>query len=321
MRLLDQVMQCRSDVEVTLPGTGLFRIPGAAIRADALARTPIRYVLGNDVRSLCEQIWRQWPSMLDPSDDRFRLPVEQMWIEWEAPGCAIVRHTVRQRFGILVTATQSGRSGKIESFWDDSAFGVDRAQVIIEFDFDRRFADFDRRCSSFPLTGARQYPFFQHARAVVDPAWQDYFSFTRMPAGGLAEVVELCMKRTWTDLPMMMAFLRLIAVRSAIQLSPTNLIKLNHARKKRNKSPLLDHIEVSATIGASPKQVLHRDNEFQRPAPRLHRVRGHLVQRGGTLFWRQAHLRGRCDTRPIKSRTISVSLSNESVFDAAPIQG
>jgi hypothetical protein len=69
---------------------------------------------------------------------------------------------------------------------------------------------------------------------------------------------------------------------------------------------LLDHIEVSLDL--RPRNVERRSGNgiSERAPPRLHYVRGHLVQRAGKSFWRSPHLRGD-DTRSILSRTVHVT--------------
>jgi hypothetical protein len=60
------------------------------------------------------------------------------------------------------------------------------------------------------------------------------------------------------------------------------------------RSPLLpEYIEQQRT-----------DQHGTRRRPRLHRVRGHLVRRGSSLFWRVPHLRGSARAGSVKSRTV-----------------
>lgn len=310
MRLLDEVMQCRTDIEVNLPGTGRFKLPGPGVRAQALAATPLRYILSDSVRILCDQVRTQWPALLTPADQRIRIPAAGIWLEWWAPACALLRDAPRQQCGMLVSAEPSGRAGTIESFWHDPQFGVERAQVTIAFDFDRPASSWKGHAASFPIVAARGQPYADHARAIVDPGWRDYFSFTSMPRDGLADVVAQCLKRCWTDLPMLMAFLLLLSARAEIAEQPVDRAKLNAARLKRGKPALLDHIELAVTLGAAAKAAGARSGATRNQS-RLHLVKGHLVQRRGTLFWRKAHLRGQRDMPPIVSRTFHASLARD----------
>ena len=49
-----------------------------------------------------------------------------------------------------------------------------------------------------------------------------------------------------------------------------------------------------------------------RATARLHLVRGHLVNRNGHLFWRTAHMRGALTKRPVRSRTVMVSMASNA---------
>jgi hypothetical protein len=85
MRLLDQVAICREPVRVSLPGSGIWELPGAASLASAVAEAPVRYVLGDEVREACHEIAARWPELMDPGSTSLRLPVSSMWIEWTEP--------------------------------------------------------------------------------------------------------------------------------------------------------------------------------------------------------------------------------------------
>ncbi len=86
--------------------------------------------------------------------------------------------------------------------------------------------------------------------------------------------------------------------------------RLNRARHKSGRAPLLNHIEVRAPL--LPEYAEYRDSESHgaRRGPRLHHVRGHLVRRGSRLFWRVPHLRGSARSGMVKSRTVVWTLDN-----------
>jgi len=46
-----------------------------------------------------------------------------------------------------------------------------------------------------------------------------------------------------------------------------------------------------------------KQDDAERPTPRLHFVRGYIVRRSGQTFWRTSHLRGDA-AKPVISRTI-----------------
>jgi hypothetical protein len=307
MRLLDALMHSSDDVVVEVAGHGIFRLPGAGARKDALRVTPLRYVLGDGVRALCDRIIQTWPDILDPSDPSLRVHTERLWMEWESPAACILVNATTQRCGLLATVDASGRRGIIESFWTDPQYGVDRGQVITEFDLDRPIGDRidGRRHFAMPV----QCPpaIARHARLVVDPGWLDYFSFTTMQADGIDEVVRRCTINSWRDLPTLLSFLRLLEVRPALTERPVERARLNAARAKHGKPALLDHLELGLRLGADPTIGPAGAAPATRSAPRLHLVRGHMVNRNGRLFWRSSHFRGHANLPALRSRTYRVT--------------
>lgn len=316
MRLLDSVIQAAGPVIVDLPGSGRYLLPGASARAGALAECPERYVLGEDVRATCSEIIRRWPALLDPADPHLRIGSGRLWIEWSQPDAAVVAAPTPQACGLLATVDASGRSGRIESFWLDPQHGVDRGQGQIEFDLDQPLARRvdNRRTFALPAAGplAALAP---HALLRVDPGWLDYFQAPANAQMPLRTAVAHCMRMVWRDLPMLLAFSRLLAARPDFRHNAVSRERLNAARARQGRPALLDHVELSLQIGA-PAVDAARIGGGRRDA-RLHLVRGHVVNRGGRLFWRSAHLRGRADLSPIRSRTATVSLSPHFSLEGA----
>ena len=62
--------------------------------------------------------------------------------------------------------------------------------------------------------------------------------------------------------------------------------QLNRGRQKSGKAALLDHIDVRAPLLPEYIEQQRTDSHGTRRGSRLHRVRGHLVRRGSSLFWR-----------------------------------
>lgn len=312
MRLLDCVMQSRSNVRVDLPGCGTFELPGAGVRAEALVSTPLRYVLGDSVRALCIKIATDWPALLRPDNPGLRLPVERLWMEWRRPAVSIVVGSQPQSCGLLVEADAGGRRGRIESFWEDPVHGADRGQVHIEFDLDLPIGRRVDGMRSFAMPAGCDPALAAHARLWVDPGWRDYFSFTSARHLRLDRVIEMCAESVWRDLPMLLAFCRLLAARPEVETVPVERAKLNAARARSGKRPLLDHLELSLKLGEGLAAGSIGAGAGRRADPRLHLVRGHMVNRRGQLFWRSTHMRGRPDRPGAQSKTFTVSLGGPS---------
>jgi hypothetical protein len=302
MRLLDQIAQSREPVLVELPGKGVFELPGAAEMASVVADTPVRYVLADDVREACHEIALRWPELLDPASLGLRLPVPAMWIEWderEADGGL-------RRNGMLVRSGDSDRCGTIYAFWSDAVTGAERAQAHVRFDLDRILCPGQEGCAELA-----RYPALQllapHFVMAVEPEWLGYF---RAMGGGsqrLRSAVARCGIQAMPNFAFLICLLRLLTVRHNVDEKRVERRELNRQRARRGKPALLDHVEVSLAIGRSGS--VGSGHPASRAPSRQHLVRGHLVNRRGTIFWRSPHLRG-CITAtgPVK-RNVRVAVA------------
>jgi hypothetical protein len=97
----------------------------------------------------------------------------------------------------------------------------------------------------------------------------------------------------------------LLVTRPGLPRRPLMLERLNKARARSGKAALLEQIEVFAPILSEYKCGSDRASEASRRTRRLHHVRGHLVRRGSTLFWRVPHLRGNARAGTIRTRTVT----------------
>jgi hypothetical protein len=308
MRLLDEVAQSRQPVTVDLPGRGTYHLPGAAASARALAECPLRYVLADEVYVQCMHIVTQWPELLDPRDPLLRLPADRIWLEWTEPPSPIVIGEKPQRCGILVTSDEGGRSGRIESFWHHPEYGAERAQLCVEFDLDRPIGPGRDDEAVFAVASENVLvPALRgHAVLRVYDEWLTYLRATRR-GGNLDALVDSCTQQVRSDLPTILAFCRLLRARATGEAS-VRRDALNRARARSRKAPLLDHVEVCMRIGDQGHAAVASSGHGKRATARLHLVRGHLVNRRGSLFWRSAHMRGEPARLPIRSRTVMVSM-------------
>jgi hypothetical protein len=106
-------------------------------------------------------------------------------------------------------------------------------------------------------------------------------------------------------MPVILAFLLLLGTRAGLPRRTETFERLNRAREKAGKSPLLEHVEVSCPLMARSHGAEVRHGMVTRRGPRLHHVRGHLVRRGNELFWRVPHLRGSARTGTVRARTVT----------------
>ena len=127
MRLLDRVAHTRfRDTMPTKAGSLAVEEPQALQRK--LGETPIRYVLADDVAAFCLRMMAEEPDFLLTTRDLVRAPAPLLWLEWNDTLC---RQMLRElgiipafreearftRAGCLVESDESGRRGRLTSFW------------------------------------------------------------------------------------------------------------------------------------------------------------------------------------------------------------
>ena len=291
MRLMDCVASCTGKISHVPGGGKTFEIAAALAHADAVRSCPIRYVLDDVVTDVCLRLLDTDRGMLNPANSLLRVPAEQFWVEWfedrPAPDGAEKRR--RRNAGLLVNAAPNGRSGTIHSFWKNDDGETVSSQTYIEFDLDG---------------GLTTEPDTVRARHVEFPEFQPLLDcmIFRVDAACTAYFAELAADRrehtmhqfaaiTWFDLAFVFAFATVLASKDHIVSQPSDLSRLNRARTKRGKLPLLDHVETRLYLD-NHVTSLPTGEDGVRSAPRLHRVRGHLVRRANLTFWRTTHLRG-----------------------------
>lgn len=284
MYLADRIAHCTHGVEIDLHGKA-WSLPGPATFAERVRECPARYVLLEDVHEACCQLAERWSDLLDPVNPRLRAPMQDFWIEWSDPD-------TRERVGVLVRAEHSGRYGSLRAFWTKED-AVEVAQAEIVFDFDRAL-DF-RRAHGSPRYGLRALPspydnLRPHLAVALDTPWAEYFRETALGPHGLPEASSACGERLWPDAIRALAFFVLLASAASVDQRTISKDRLNTARAKAGKRPLLDHVELR--LGRPQAPSVEHLAGAGRKYPRMHMVRGHLVRRRDNLFWRAAHVRG-----------------------------
>ncbi len=117
------------------------------------------------------------------------------------------------------------------------------------------------------------------------------------------------------DVPFVLAFLLLLSAKDATRLVPVSRTAINRKRLANGRAPLLDHIEVNASLDAvSTGESAGKGSGRQ--SPRLHHVRGHLVRRENRVFWRVPHLRGSGSRGAVRSRTVCLAFTRSKDQEA-----
>ena len=321
MRLLDIIAQGQTEPIRVGEGRDL---PGAEHFKDALRTCPVRYVLADELARCATQLAFSEGDRLTSCLDLIHVPAQTLWIEWteaarRAELAAITslgasEAAVARRAGALIKASSGGRTGEIRTFWSSDNELAYVSPVIVRFDLDDVNEPVE---AADPVIGAgwatvratgepALEQFLQHLEFHFDPDWAAYYregcDTREMRDAVLRSNLAACA----FDPPMLFAFLLMLSARSALPQRPVCVDKLNRARRRSGKAPLLEHVEVSAPLYASASSDAPGLRGFERRGPRLHHVCGHIVRRGSAVFWRVPHLRGSARLGQIRTRTVEL---------------
>jgi hypothetical protein len=309
------VQDCNSGRATVLNNTSHF--------ADRVATCPVRYVLHDDLTALCADLAYSKGARTFDCADLIHVPAERLWIEWcNAPWQnAIERYgfplidggsQLIGRRGALINSSPDGRRGLLRTFWNNPIDqDVLASNVEAYFDLDTLPGEEpespDRRVDAVAVTDPAVHGDDVLGRCFrfrYEQSWSEYYRRAEMTDAPSLALWRKCLGTIALDVPMMLAFLLLLASRTGLPQRQPELARLNHARRKRGRAPLLDHIEVRAPLLPEYGPNYRSPNNHTRRGPRLHHVRGHLVRRGSNLFWRVPHLRGSTRSGVVRTRTV-----------------
>lgn len=330
MRLADRIAQCRVPFLVqNVRDHSVLHLTGATDFAKVILECPMRYVLTDELIRLCTALAYSKGTRTLACADLLHVPAPRVWIEWcEAPcrtelalygfKCGSEDTQAWGRRGVLIESSLTGRRGLIRTFWAqndteldvlagcmeayfdfDTAEGeepvapdaVDRSAIII-FDDVNGGADVLRRCFRFRY----------------ERTWADYYAKAALSPEQRSAIAHHSLGTIAIDIPVVLAFLLLLATRPGLPRRPLMLERLNRVRTRSGKMPLLDHVVVFSPLLPEYRPTSGGESSLTRRAPRLHHVRGHLVRRGSQFFWRVPHLRGSARSGVIRSRTVTWTL-------------
>ena len=319
MRFLDAVAQAREAIAVACPGDAtVWRFPGADVLASELSLCPLRYVLHDDVTAVCTRLAFEDDTILGSSIELVRIPAPTLWIEFVGSA----RHGVfadldrldvranpssRQRVGILVTADARGRRGSADVCWENGeGLSPDLAPFTVEYDFDDEgFSErgaFSVSVSDFPALSA----LFNRVRFRLRPEWHRYYAQRAKSPDHYRDILRRAVDPLLEDVPFLAVFCLLLSSGNALRQEPADRSRLNMARARRSRPPLLDHVELTMNLAHGNTNAVAVG---ERSSPRLHFVRGHLVRRGDAVHWRTSHIRGKAEVGSIRSRTVALRIA------------
>jgi hypothetical protein len=172
---------------------------------------------------------------------------------------------------------------------DPEAFGRQQPCSICVSDDAAGDADILRRCFRFRF----------------ERSWQDYYERGQLTPVQTAAVSYHALGTIAVDIPVLLAFFLLLSTRPGLPRRPLMLERLNKARARSGKAALLEQVEVFAPLLPEYRSAWSGGSETSRRLRRLHHVRGHLVRRGSTLFWRVPHMRGSARAGAVRTRTVT----------------
>jgi hypothetical protein len=326
MKLADRVAQTRSPFVVRERSTTrVCVLNNTADCAQEVTRCPLRFVLSDDLTRLCTALAYSIGSSTLECADLLRVPATLLWLEWNtlpweselagygfATDQAVVGRGGRR--GALLRTSPDGRRGTVRTFWSNDVNEEAFASSI------EAYFDFDVSAGEEPESadGEEAPPFHvvDHAhqgkdvlsrcfRFRYERSWREYYDRAAISSAERDALNRQALGTSAINMPVILAFLLLLGTRAGLPRRTETFERLNRAREKAGKSPLLEHVEVSCPLMAHPygAEVCHR--MATRRGPRLHHVRGHLVRRGNELFWRIPHLRGNARTGIVRARTVT----------------
>src|SRR5580704_10526920 len=340
MRLLDSVARCHTPLVGLSSGKTHAQVPlaGPSRYAAQIAACPLRFVLGDDLTRASADLAFADGARLVGCLDLLRMPAPHFWIEWNDEVHKRVIHETRsaaefdsaatgRKVGILLRASASGLSAVGRTFWADAA-GDEPAAVTLsplETHFALRGEFADANDAPDILSGgfldathggnAATASLLDYVRFRFEASWAGYYREAAANADFKRRLINDSIDSIAWDAPFVLAFLLLLSAKDATRLVPVSRAAVNRKRLANGRAPLLDHIEVNASLDAV-STAESAGESIGRQSPRLHHVRGHLVRRENRVFWRVPHLRGSGARGAVRSRTVCLAFTRRTDQEA-----
>lgn len=327
MNLADRVARCRKVLTVCERSSGReVTLSGAAACAAQVASCPVRFVLTDDLTRLCAELAYSRGARDLACADLLHVPAESLWIEWcQAPWQSALEEygfpsggdasRCGGRRGVLIRSGPDGRRGTVRTFWTLGEKEVLASSMEGYFDFDTAEGEEPeppRGERAGSARGVRVHDGTHKHEDVLarcfrfryERTWADYCAAAALSPAESQAVLRHVLGTVAIDVPLLLAFLLLLASRTSLPRQVRSFERLNRARHKGGRAPLLDCIEVRAPLLPEYGHGWRANPHGARRFPRLHHVRGHLVRRGSQLFWRIPHLRGSARAGAVRNRTV-----------------
>jgi hypothetical protein len=336
MRLFDLVAHSTTpmlvSVDTPLPET--FEVTAPCDYARLVAECPLRYVIGDDLTRACAELAFADGARLAGCLDLVRVPASRLWVEWNDEIHHRVIHEVGatarfdagsqgRRVGALLESVPDGRRAVARTFWghsgatDDSEVFLSPVETHIHLAGADAPADGTDRFLSGGFVSVTDTAddsvatLLGHLRFRLDERWGRLYRRAPASAAEKRRVLETTLSAVSWDAPFLLAFFLLLAAKDATQSVSVSRAAINRKRCAKGHRPLLDHVEVRASLEALSLPDPAGNGASARQSPRLHHVRGHLVRRASRVFWRIPHLRGSGARGCVRSRTVCLSMARQ----------
>src|SRR3984885_408675 len=253
MKLADRVAQSRKLLTVQDPATGReTTLTGAASCAEDITKCSLRYVLSDDLTRLCAELAYSKGARNLACADLLHVPAQALWVEWcHAPFESALQQygfpsstpgtPVAGRRGALVRSSPSGRRGTVRTFWTVGA-GAEVLASSMEAYFDFDTSDGEEPGSPDSQTGAsiRVYDGDQRSEDVLarcfrfryEGSWANYYRSAALSPLQHQALTRYVLGTIAIDIPILLAFLLLLASRASLPRHPYTFERLNRSRRK-----------------------------------------------------------------------------------------
>jgi hypothetical protein len=300
-------------------------LTGAATFANEIRACPTRYVLSDDLTRLCTALAYSKGTTTLACADLLHVPAERVWVEWcEAPWraelarygfMADAQSNIGGRRGAFIQSSAQGRRGLMHVFWATGETDSDILSSSMAAYFDFNTPEDEAPAAVDACTG-KIFSVTDHGLGDADilrrcfrfryeRTWAQYYANSALTAEQRDALARHALGTIAIEIPVILAFFLLLATRPALPRRPLMLERLNRARMRSGKTPLLTHTEVFAPVIPEYGSSTCAGAGPERRPRRLHHVRGHLVRRGSQLFWRVPHLRGSYRAGVVRTRTVT----------------
>jgi hypothetical protein len=308
-----------------------FEVTGPGGFASRVADCPLRYVLDDDLTRASAELAFADGARLAGCLDLLRVPAPQLWIEWndevhmqviyDTNASAYDSAASGRRVGVFMQGSADGLRATARTFWADAAAeeSCDVTMSPIETHIDLRGQLPYPSDVAGVLAGgyaalmnpadSAMSSLLDQMRFRFDERWAAYYRAAATDSAAQRRVVHESVAAVARDVPMLLGFFLLLSAKDATRSIPVTRTAINRKRLARGRAPLLDHIEVRASLDAVAESDSNGTEHGGRQSPRLHHVRGHLVRRDNSVFWRTPHLRGSASRGVVRSRTVCLSFA------------